>query len=207
MAKTNDFSLLGLPCRAVDDAAVHEAYRTQREKWFLRQYDPEHAASAPERLKQIDQAYQAIRRQHDRRRQLDRLMRTSSVLQDRRRAELRGLTRRLSKRGALSPGARDLLRRKARRLGLKESGADRPAPPAPAPRCHPDRSQREYFRFCVEMAVDRGHLPAHKHDRLLRQAIACGFSYDETQQIIAQVLFASERQRRTLVDRLLGCRL
>lgn len=201
MPASNHFAIIGLPCRAVDDKAVYDAYREKREKWFLRQFEPRYAQKAPGRLKQIELAYQSIRYETDRRRYLTMLMRTSRVLKDRRRAELDGLAKRLSERGPLTPDERNLLRHKARGLGLPKTDADR-AVTGRAPRRDPGMSRRDYFRFCVEMAVNRGYLPPHKHERLLRQAVACGLSDNDAQQVIAQVLFASEAKRRTIIDRL-----
>jgi len=207
MTLRNHFAAIGLPCRMVKDQAVHEAYVAAREKWFLRQYDPTHAQEAPQRLQQIEQAYRAIGREADRRRYLGMLMRNDRVLRDRRRAELDGLARRLCERGPLSSQSRDLLRHKASALGLRVADVDRavpPTPPEPAP--HVDGTQRDYFRFCVEMAVDRAYLSDRKRQCLLRQAVALGLASADAQQIIAQVLFASEKQRRTIIDRLLGPR-
>ncbi|MBY0586432.1 J domain-containing protein [bacterium] len=55
------FELLGLPISATkpDDLAV--AYRAAREKWFLKQFEPLTMIEAHEKVRAIDEAYQALR--------------------------------------------------------------------------------------------------------------------------------------------------
>ena len=202
MSRSNHFTAIGLPCRPIDDQTVHQAYHKQREKWFMRQYDPTYAREAPGRLKQIEQGYRAIRTAPDRRRYLGMLLRTDRRLKDRRRAELNGLARRLAQRGPLSPDSRNLLRCKARVLGLRVADFEKAAPP-PTPLPDVGASRLDDFRFCVEMAVDRGYLSPLKRHRLLDQAVAVGLASDQAQQVIAQVQFDSEKQRRTIIDRLI----
>lgn len=58
---TELFEALDLPIQAVSQDDLSRAYQKARERWFFRQYDPQYAAEARERLARIDEAYKTLR--------------------------------------------------------------------------------------------------------------------------------------------------
>lgn len=59
--KERYFDLLELPIEPANPTRLAEAYRKQRQAWFLRQYRPELADEARGRLRQIEEAYRVLR--------------------------------------------------------------------------------------------------------------------------------------------------
>lgn len=55
------FEILGLPAKPVDSERLRAAFQQSRTVWFLRQYIPEYLGQARRRLKELDEAFDALK--------------------------------------------------------------------------------------------------------------------------------------------------
>lgn len=79
------FEILGLPVKSIEPDRLREVYREQRTAWFLKQFVPEYLSVARKRLKDLEDAYDALRdprRQKAILRDLKQRQRTGEIKRD-----------------------------------------------------------------------------------------------------------------------------
>ena len=155
----NYFESLGLPLEPIEPAVLDRVYKHLKQEWFLRQYVPEHAVEARDRLSQLEEAYRALR---DPRRQA---------------ALLRDLRYRLraKERAAQDP--------------TLSGWRPPPEEPEEGPRAVPRAQLVQKLLRVTELIVLRSRRPlgADEKTTLVRIAFRMGLDYPDAQQIVDQI--------------------
>jgi len=218
--RTNFFDVLGLPSRDTDSRTLCDAYQHQRRVWFRRQFEPEHALEAGQRLRRIDRAYESLREEPARRRHLKAVLSGNHVLKDRRRGELHRFAQSLADRPAQGLQSRRLLHFKALALGLNPNDADevllemqrrrlKVVPRddrrrEPSPRQAADSNADSRFRFAVRVAAAQGPIDTRRSNHLMDRARRMGISPHRARLILDDAQAQARERRRRWLRRLWG---